>query len=193
MSQRIIDLTLPVVSGEYWTKYPGVYYIESSTGRSGKPERIFYIVYRRDGKLIEEKAGRHHSDNMTPAKAAGIRTRRMQGRELSNKERREAEKAVKDAFSAVVSNGRAYNPQAEILGVSIQPMLPRPDYELILGSKKDADFGPVILFGMGGVMTEVLKDQDIALPPLNRLLARRLIEGTRVYTLLKGYRNLASE
>lgn len=79
------------------TKYAGVYYIESSTGRSGKPERIYYVVYRRDGKLIEEKAGRHHAENMTPAKAAGIRTRRMQGEELPNKERREAERAARNA------------------------------------------------------------------------------------------------
>jgi acetyltransferase len=68
-------------------------------------------------------------------------------------------------------------------------MLERQDYELILGSKKDADFGPVILFGMGGILTEVLKDQSIALPPLNRLLALRLMESTRVYRLLQGYRN----
>jgi acetyltransferase len=64
-----------------------------------------------------------------------------------------------------------------------------PDYELILGCRKDPDFGPVILFGLGGIMTEVLKDHALALPPLNRLLARRLIESTRVHTLLKGYRN----
>lgn len=79
------------------TKYPGVYYIESSTGRNGKPERVYYIVYRMDGKLIEEKAGRQYANNMTPAKAAGIRTRRMQGRELSNKERREAKRAAEAA------------------------------------------------------------------------------------------------
>ena len=79
------------------TKYPGVYYIESSTGRNGKPERVYYIMYRRDGKLIEEKAGRQHADDMTPARAAGVRTRRMQGRELSNKERREAKRAAEEA------------------------------------------------------------------------------------------------
>ena len=82
-----------------------------------------------------------------------------------------------------------YNPEARLDGVTVQPMVRRPDYELIVGSKKDPDFGPVILFGMGGIMTEVLKDHAIALPPLNRLLARRLIESTRVYKLLKGYRN----
>ncbi len=78
------------------TKYPGVYYIKSSTGRNGKPERVYYIMYRRDGKLIEEKAGRQHADDMTPARAAGVRTLRMQGKELSNKERREAEKAAEE-------------------------------------------------------------------------------------------------
>ena len=100
-----------------------------------------------------------------------------------------SEEDVKDAFSKITTNARAYDPKAKLLGVTIQPMLKRPDYELILGSKKDADFGPVILFGMGGIMTEILKDQNIALPPLNRLLARRLMEGTKVYQMLKGYRN----
>jgi acetyltransferase len=69
-------------------------------------------------------------------------------------------------------------------------MVKHTDFELILGTKKDRDFGPVILFGMGGVLTEVLKDRAIALPPLNRLLAKRLMEQTRVYRLLQGYRNL---
>jgi acetyltransferase len=83
----------------------------------------------------------------------------------------------------------AYDSRADLLGVTIQRMLDRQEFELILGTKKDPDFGPVILFGMGGVMTEVLKDRAIALPPLNRLLARRLMEETRVYRLLEGYRN----
>lgn len=96
---------------------------------------------------------------------------------------------VREAFRSIMAGASAYNPQANILGVTVQPMLERQDYELILGSKKDADFGPVILFGMGGILTEVLKDQSIALPPLNRLLALRLMESTRVYRLLQGYRN----
>ena len=86
-------------------------------------------------------------------------------------------------------NPKSYDPKAEILGVSIQPMAGPYDYEVILGSKRDPLFGPVILFGMGGIMTEILKDQAIALPPLNRLLARRLMESTKVYRMLKGYRN----
>lgn len=96
---------------------------------------------------------------------------------------------VRQAFENIMTRARAYNPAARLDGVTIQPMVQRPDYELILGSKKDPDFGPVILFGLGGIMTEVLRDHAVALPPLNRLLARRLIESTRVYKLLKGYRN----
>ena len=99
------------------------------------------------------------------------------------------EKDIRKAFSEILTNARSYNPEAELMGVSVQPMLKLPDYELILGTKRDADFGPVILFGMGGIMTEILKDQAIALPPLNRMLARRLMESTRVYRMLKGYRN----
>jgi len=77
------------------TKYAGVYYIESSIGQTGKPERIYYVVYRRSGKLIEEKAGRQYQDDMTPARAAALRIQRMEGKQLSNKERREAERAAK--------------------------------------------------------------------------------------------------
>ncbi|MGD9137829.1 MAG: bifunctional acetate--CoA ligase family protein/GNAT family N-acetyltransferase [Desulfobacterales bacterium] len=99
------------------------------------------------------------------------------------------EKEASKAFDKIIWNAHTYNPNAKIEGVTIQPMLIRPDYELILGVKKDRDFGPVILFGMGGIFTEVLKDRAIAFPPLNRLLAKRLMEQTRVYRLLQGYRN----
>jgi len=83
------------------TEYPGVVYLES-TSTSGKPEKIFYIYYRKpnkDGKLVqvEEKVGRSIRDNMTPAKANRIRTDRIEGRQLSNNERRAEEQAVKDA------------------------------------------------------------------------------------------------
>jgi len=76
--------------GRYKTKYAGVYYIEGK-GATG-PEKIYYIMYRRNGKLIEEKAGRQYQDDMTPARAAGIRASRIDGEELPNTERREAER-----------------------------------------------------------------------------------------------------
>jgi acetyltransferase len=93
------------------------------------------------------------------------------------------------AFDKIIWNAHVYNPKARIAGVTIQPMLTGHDHELILGVKKDRDFGPVILFGMGGVYAEVLQDRAIAFPPLNRLLANRLMEETKVYRLLRGYRH----
>jgi acetyltransferase len=97
---------------------------------------------------------------------------------------------VSEAYEKIVKNAKACNPKARIDGVTIQPMLNRPAYEIILGAKKDRDFGAVILFGMGGVFAEVLQDRAIALPPLNRLLAKRLMGETKVYHLLQGYRNI---
>ena len=62
------------------------------------------------------------------------------------------------------------------------------DYEVILGAKKNEDFGSVILFGMGGIGVQIYRDFSIGLPPLNQALARKLMEETRVYKLLQGYR-----
>ena len=76
------------------TKYPGVYYI-MGTSVSGKPERIYYIRYRKEGKMIEEKAGRQFQDDMTPARAAQKRARKVEGDEPTNQEKREAEEARK--------------------------------------------------------------------------------------------------
>ena len=100
------------------------------------------------------------------------------------------EQEVSNAFEQIIRNAKSYNSDAMLDGVTIQPMVQHTDLELILGVKKDRDFGPVILFGMGGIFAEVLKDQAIALPPLNRLLAKRLMEKTSVYRLLQGYRNI---
>ena len=73
-------------------------------------------------------------------------------------------------------------------GVTVQPMVLRDGYELILGSAIDAQFGPVILFGSGGVMVEVYRDRALGLPPLNTTLAQRLMEQTRIFSALKGVR-----
>ena len=97
---------------------------------------------------------------------------------------------VKQAFDIIMNRARKYNPDAEIIGVTVQPMVTRKGYEIILGGKTDPLFGPVILFGMGGVGVELFKDYSIGLPPLNTTLIRRMMEETKVYQLLKGYRNV---
>ena len=76
----------------------------------------------------------------------------------------------------------------KITGVSVQKMVENVDYELILGTKKDKDFGSVILFGMGGVAAEVFKDFSIGLPPLNQTLATRLVDETKVSAMISGFR-----
>lgn len=96
---------------------------------------------------------------------------------------------VQRAYQQTLASAEKYQPGARIDGVTIQPYLANPDFEILLGAKRDPDFGPVILFGMGGIFTEVLQDKALALPPINRLLARRLIQETKAHTLLQGYRN----
>ena len=97
---------------------------------------------------------------------------------------------VKQAFKDIMVNARRFVPGATIEGVSIQAMQAEADYELIIGTKTDPSFGPVILFGMGGVLTEVFQDTSMGLPPLNRLLARQMIEKTRISKVVKGFRNV---
>jgi len=100
------------------------------------------------------------------------------------------EAEVQAAFSEITANVQARVPEAQILGVTVQPLVKPIDFELIAGAKQDPGFGPLILFGLGGIFTEVLQDTAIELPPLNLMLAKRLIQRTRVYRLLTGYRNL---
>jgi acetyltransferase len=97
---------------------------------------------------------------------------------------------VRDAFGRMTETVRSARPDADIQGVTLQPMIQNPDIELLIGAKYDDQFGPVILFGLGGIFTEVVGDRNIGLPPLNRVLARRLMEKTRAFKLLQGYRSL---
>jgi acetyltransferase len=75
-------------------------------------------------------------------------------------------------------------------GVTVQPMVDRTGYEIILGSTLDEQFGPIILFGTGGQLVEVFCDRAVALPPLNATLARRLMRQTSIYKALLGTRGL---
>jgi acetyltransferase len=77
------------------------------------------------------------------------------------------------------------------LGVTVQPMIRLEGYELIVGSSQDPQFGPVLLFGMGGQLVEIFKDRALALPPLNATLARRMMEQTKIFQALQGVRGRA--
>ncbi len=97
----------------------------------------------------------------------------------------EAEKVTRQMLQDI----RVLRPGANLKGVTVQPMVRRPDaFELILGITDDSTFGPVILFGAGGTGVEAIGDTAMALTPLDLKLAKDLIESTRIYKLLKGYR-----
>lgn len=98
--------------------------------------------------------------------------------------------ALAQAFDAMCARVRSLLPQARIDGFSVQEMARRPlAHELIVGVASDPVFGPVILFGQGGVAVEVMDDRSVALPPLNRVLAADLVARTRAARLLAGFRD----
>ncbi|MCW5657705.1 MAG: bifunctional acetate--CoA ligase family protein/GNAT family N-acetyltransferase [Burkholderiaceae bacterium] len=97
---------------------------------------------------------------------------------------------VASAAREMLARVAAERPQARVDGLLVQQMVERPQAEeLIVGSSIDAVFGPVVLFGHGGIAVEVLGDRAVGLPPLNRVLARELIARTSVARLLAGFRN----
>ncbi len=94
---------------------------------------------------------------------------------------------VRGAYETLLSNAKRHRPDALIVGVLVEQMV-KKEFELLVGAKKDPVFGPVIAFGLGGTAVEVFQDIHLGLPPLNMALARRMIERTKVYRLLQGYR-----
>jgi acetyltransferase len=96
--------------------------------------------------------------------------------------------AVRSAFHAVESSVGAQAGPGHFQGVSVQPMVNLDGYEIIVGSSLDPQFGPVLLFGLGGRLAEVFKDRGLGLPPLNTTLARRMMEQTKIFGALKHVR-----
>jgi acetyltransferase len=98
------------------------------------------------------------------------------------------EAEVRTAYRAIEQSvGERAGPE-HFEGVTVQPMIQWTGYELIIGSSIDAQFGPVLLFGMGGQLVEVFRDRALGLPPLNSTLALRMMERTRIYKALQGVR-----
>jgi acetyltransferase len=99
--------------------------------------------------------------------------------------------AVRDAYRAIRASVTERAGAEHFLGVTVQPMIALDGDEVILGSSLDPQFGPVLLFGSGGRLVEVYRDRALALPPLNTTLARRMMEQTKILTVLKGVRGRA--
>jgi acyl-CoA synthetase (NDP forming) len=91
------------------------------------------------------------------------------------------------AYREIMDSAKQREPQATIYGVSVQKMI-RPGIEVIMGMSKDALFGPVLMFGLGGILVEVLKDVSFRIIPITKRDARQMIEEIKGYPVLKGYR-----
>jgi acyl-CoA synthetase (NDP forming) len=94
---------------------------------------------------------------------------------------------VGKAYAQILQAIRQNHPGARIQGVAVQKMA-RPGVEVIIGMSQDAQFGPVLMFGLGGILVEVLKDVSFRIVPLSRRDAAEMIREIRGYPLLEGYR-----
>jgi acyl-CoA synthetase (NDP forming) len=94
---------------------------------------------------------------------------------------------VGKAYSEIISSVKQAYPEAQIHGVSVQPMA-SPGVEVIVGISKDPQFGPVIMFGLGGILVEVLKDISFRIVPVTERDAREMIREIKGYPILEGYR-----
>jgi acetyltransferase len=98
--------------------------------------------------------------------------------------------AVREGFAEIVAAARRYAPEADIRGVLVSPMAPS-GVEVIVGTRYDDQFGPVIMFGIGGILVEILKDVAFRVLPLNATEARAMIEEIRSTAILNGVRGQA--
>lgn len=94
---------------------------------------------------------------------------------------------VGKAYDDIMKSIKAAFPKAKIEGVSVQTMA-RPGVEVIIGMSKDAQFGPVLMFGLGGVLVEILKDVAFRIVPLVKRDAKEMIREIKGFPLLQGYR-----
>jgi len=94
---------------------------------------------------------------------------------------------VGEAYDQILGAIRQKHPKARIQGVAVQKMA-RPGVEVIIGMSKDAQFGPVLMFGLGGILVEVLKDVSFRIVPLSRRDAAEMIREIKGYPILEGYR-----
>ncbi len=97
------------------------------------------------------------------------------------------QETVRSAFDEILSNARKYNERADIRGILVSPMAEQ-GVEVIIGTKIDDQFGPVIMFGLGGVLVEILKDVSFRVLPISPPSAREMIEEIKASVILNGYR-----
>jgi len=95
---------------------------------------------------------------------------------------------AQEAYNKILNNVKKHKPRAKIKGIIVQEMAPEST-EVIVGATKDPQFGPALMFGLGGIFVEVLKDVTFRIAPINEQDAREMITEVKAYPMLRGYRN----
>ena len=99
----------------------------------------------------------------------------------------DSEKKIQSGFKEIIKNVKNYYPAADIRGVLVTPMAD-PGIEVIVGTKIDDQFGPIIMYGLGGIMVEILKDVVFRVLPITRNGAKKMVEETKSFPILNGVR-----
>ena len=97
------------------------------------------------------------------------------------------ESEIRSAFKEIMQNAKKFDPKAKIKGILVSPMA-KVGIEVIIGTKIDDQFGPIIMYGLGGVMVEILKDVSFRVLPISPTAAKRMIEETKSFPILDGVR-----
>jgi len=98
-----------------------------------------------------------------------------------------SETEARTAYNEILENVKKHKPNARIAGIFVQEMAPQST-EVIVGATKDPQFGPALMFGLGGIFVEVLKDVTFRIAPISEFDAREMITEVKAYPILKGYR-----
>lgn len=98
---------------------------------------------------------------------------------------------LSQAYEEIIVNGKKYKSDAQIIGVNIQEMAKGGVAEIIIGGVRDKNFGPILMFGFGGIFVEIFKDVSYRVCPINKEEARRMVQNIKAFPLLNGYRGQA--
>jgi len=102
-----------------------------------------------------------------------------------------SDKELEEAYNEIIVNARNYNPNIELKGISIQKMAEKGVAEVIVGGLRDKNFGPVLMFGFGGIFVEIFKDVAYRVCPITKEEAGKMVRSIKAFSLLDGYRGQA--
>ena len=200
--------------GNYLNSYQPKHSFELNWGEKARPEgQKIIAVARREGRiaLLENEAKELFASHGAPVSKDLVAQTENEAVEIAQKIGKEVvlkivspdilhksdaggvriklktEKEIRSAFKEISKNARNYNAKADIRGILVSPMADE-GVEIIIGTKCDDQFGPVIMYGLGGIMVEILKDVSFRVLPITRTAAKKMIEQTRSFPILNGAR-----